>query len=85
MFSYTAGSSTGVYVKTIVEGFLSFFASAGTSATMSLLSSQYMVSSSPRFLQASAATAGGASRAQRQAEADRAEISMKGSHALLLQ
>src|SRR5437763_13302579 len=41
----------------MVDGFFHFFGSAGVSATMSLFSSQYMTSSSPRFLQASAAKA----------------------------
>ena len=58
MFSYTAGSSTGVYVNTIVEGFFHFLESVGTSATMSLFASQYIWSSSPRLLQASAARRG---------------------------
>src|SRR5438045_1636278 len=47
----------------MVEGFFNRLGSAGTSATMSLLSSQYMVSSSPRFLHASAAMASGATSA----------------------
>ncbi len=59
MFSYTAGSSTGVYVKTIVDGFFHFFGSVGASATRSPFASQYIVSSSPRSLHASAASTDG--------------------------
>src|SRR5438876_10938987 len=47
----------------MVYGFFHFFESAGGSATMSSFASQYMTSSSPRLLQASAARVGTASDA----------------------